>query len=55
VMSTGDPSISLAMLVPAPLEVMTVGRGGRSALGKWEREPSRVPRANLSPRTSEPP
>jgi len=55
VLSIGDPSASLAVLVPAPLDVMTAGERCGSALGVWEIEPSSVPRANLSPRTSEPP
>ena len=55
VLSTGDPFASLAVLVPAPLDGMTAGEGGRSALGIWEIEPSSVPRADFSPRTSEPP
>jgi hypothetical protein len=55
VLSIGDPSASLAVLVPAPLDVMTAGERCGSALGVWEIEPSSVPRADLSPRTSEPP
>jgi hypothetical protein len=34
---------------------MVTGEWGRSALWIWEIEPSRVPRADLRPRTSEPP
>jgi hypothetical protein len=54
-MSTGDPSAFRAELEAAPLEGMTEGEGGRSVLGTWEIAPSSVPRADLRPRTSEPP
>jgi hypothetical protein len=54
-LSTGDPSTSLSVLVPVPLDEMTAGGGGRSVTGIWEIAPERVPRADFSPKTREPP
>jgi hypothetical protein len=50
-----DPSASLAVLVPSPLEALTTGGRSGSTVALWGIEPSSVPRADLSPRTSEPP
>ena len=54
-LSTRDPSTSLSVLVPVPLDEMIAEGGGRSVTGIWEIAPERVPRADFSPKTREPP